>query len=260
MVVRQLMLVARGVCLEAVRRRDLYVVVAMGCLMIGLLAQVEFFGLETLHKFYRETSLRLMGVATAFTVIVLASRQLPREFESRTIYPLLARPIHRSVFVLGKLLGVLGAGAFCLGLFLTIYLAGSFLVGAPLFPLLLFQFVVLQLMLLLVLASLCFVVSISFNLDAAITLGVLFYIASSFLSTLAQFLYETAGAIGQTLILIFTWVLPQFMLFDLSEKTVHGEIWSPLSFSVMLQLLVYGMGYVTVYLGATLALFRRKSL
>lgn len=258
--IRGLFLIAKGVWLEAIRRKELYVIVTLCSLMIAGLAQINFFGLEELSKFYREIALKLMGISSALTVIVLASRQLPREFEKRTIYPLLARPIGRNTFVLGKLLGVLGAGAFCLALFMVIFVTGSLSLNAPVYAELLFQFALLQLMLQLVLASLCFAVSILVNLDAAITLGILFYIASSTFALMMTAVYETASGWAQNVIELITILLPQFMLFDLSEKAVHGSDWEPLSGSLLLQLFGYGLIYAVAYNMITLILFRRRSL
>ncbi len=260
MIPRQILLVARGVWLEAIRRREIYVIVTLCCLLILGLAQVRFFGLSALDKFYREIALKVMGVASALTVIVLAARQLPREFEQRTIYPLLARPLRRGTFMLGKLLGVLGAGAFCQALFLGIFVLGCAMLGAPIPWSLLFQYAWLQGVMLLVMASLCFLLSIVVNLDAAITFGLLFYVASSTFSTMMSYLYETADRFGQAAIHALTWLLPQFMLFDLSEKAVHGEMWKPIDAGTVVQLTLYGLVFATVYFLASLALFRRRAL
>ncbi|MEX2607991.1 MAG: ABC transporter permease subunit [Kiritimatiellia bacterium] len=257
---RQMGLVARGVWLEAIRRKEIYVIVAVSCLFILGLSQLRFFGLMDLSKFYREVALKIMGAATALTVIVLGSRQLPREFESRTIYPLLARPIHRITYLFGKQLGVMAAGAFCLMLFLGLYVAGCLLLGAPIYPVLLMQHVFLQLCMLLILTSLCFLLSVRFSLDSAITFGFLYYLASSILSNLFLMLHESAQGAARVVITAFTWLLPQLILFDLSEKNVHGDVWGPLPAVAMGQLFLYALAFTTVYLGITLALFRRKPL
>ncbi|WFB37688.1 hypothetical protein P3T73_07935 [Kiritimatiellota bacterium B12222] len=257
---RQMLLIARGVWLEAIRRKEIYMIVVISCLLLVGLGQVRFFGLESLSKFYRETALHVMSLATAFTVIVLASRQLPREFETRSIYPLLARPLHRGTFILGKLLGVWAAAVFCFGLFLIIYMMGCLSMGAPLYPMLLLQHSVLQVELFLVLASFCFLLSILVNLDAAITLGSLFYLLSTAWATLSSQMYEPAGALLRGVILVFTWLLPQFMLFDLSEKNVHGEVWGPVSWWVLGQLTVYALIFSAGYILITVALFQRRKL
>src|SRR5690606_19496912 len=121
---RSIWLIARSVLIEAVRRKEVYAVVLISLLLIGALMTVDFFRLEGITKFYSEAALKVMSAATALTVIVLAARQLPREFEARTIYPLLAKPVGRVTFLLGKLLGILLAAAFCLGMFMTVYIIG----------------------------------------------------------------------------------------------------------------------------------------
>ena len=78
-------LIAKSVLLEAVRRKELYAIVIVSTLMIGVVMSIDFFNLEGITKFYRDVALKVMGIATALTVIVLSARQLPREFEHRTI-------------------------------------------------------------------------------------------------------------------------------------------------------------------------------
>ncbi len=257
---RQISLVARGVWLEALRRREIYVIVAVTCLFILALAQIRFFGLETLNKFYREVALKIMGGATGLTVIVLGARQLPREFESRTIYPLLARPIHRATFLLGKQLGVAGAGVFCLALFLILYVLGCLTIGVDLYPALLLQHVLLQIFMLLILTSLSFLLSTLFTFDAAITLGVMYFLVSSVFANLYLELYENAVGLARWLIVGLTWLTPQLMLFDLSEKNVHGDVWSPVAAGVIVQLAVYALIFTAAHLLISLWLFRRKPL
>lgn len=257
---RQILLVAKGVWLEALRRREIYVIVAVSCLFILALAQFRFFGLEALSKFYREVALKIMGGATGLTVVVLGARQLPREFESRTVYPLLARPIRRGTFLIGKQLGVAGAGVFCLGLFLILYVLGCLTIGVELYPQLLIQHAVLQVCMLLILTSLCFLLSVLVSFDAAVTMGFLYFLVSSVFANLYLVMYESAVGLSRWIIVGLTWLTPQLMLFDLSEKNVHGDVWPPLAAGVIGQLILYALIFTTAHLLGTLWIFRRKSL
>ncbi|MCA9426932.1 MAG: ABC transporter permease, partial [Candidatus Omnitrophica bacterium] len=103
---RSIWLIAKSVLIEAVRRKEIYVIVLMAVGVILMTGTVKFFGYEGMNKFYRDVSLKIMNITAALTVVVLAARQLPREFEKRTIYPLLAKPVGRSTFLAGKFLGV----------------------------------------------------------------------------------------------------------------------------------------------------------
>jgi len=254
-------LIARSVLIEAVRRREIYAIVLVTVLLIGAVMSIDFFNLKDLHKFYREVALRVMGIATALTVIVLASRQLPREFQNRTIYPLLAKPVGRMAFLAGKLLGVMMAGAFCLGLFMSVYLAGALYLGQPVPWVLFLQYVTLQLAGMLVVATLCFWLSMLMNLDAAITIGAIFYFTSSVISSVISNLYDFADEFGRMGMTAMNYAIPQLALFDLSEKTVHaGEMWPPLSAWSMLAVLAYGFVWSALYFSLALAWFRRRPL
>lgn len=257
---RAVWLIGKSVLIESVRRREIYAIVLIACLIIGTVMTLDFFGLEGLTKFYRETALNIMSTATALTVIVLSARQLPREFTNRTIYPLLAKPVARSTFLLGKLLGVMLAAAFCLALFMAVYVAGSlYLHGA--IPWALFaQYIYLQLLAMLVLATLGFWLSMLLNLDAAITIAVIFYITASTYTSVTTYIYNLVGPLQRGVLLVLNYALPQLTLFDLSEKTVHDEIWRPLSLGLMSQLTLYGCAFAAVYFGLAMLAFRRRPL
>ncbi len=259
---RSIWLIAKSVLIEAVRRKEIYAVVLVSLLLIGAVMTVDFFSLEGISKFYSEAALKVMSAATALTVVVLAARQLPREFEARTIYPLLAKPVGRVTFLVGKLLGVMLAAAFCFAMFMAVYVVGIWYLKVPFQWELWGQYVYLQMLMMLILASLAFWLSMVVNLDAAITLGVVFYTLSSILSNAISFLFHEGqlGALGRGFLIVLNYALPQLTLFDLSEKVVHAEAWAPLQTGVMAQLTVYGGAFALLYFGIGIFCFRRRAL
>lgn len=257
---RSVWVIAKGVLLEAVRRRDVYVIVILAGLLIGAVMAMDFFGLHGLVKFYREVSLKLMGTATAVAVLLLATRQLPREFELRTIYPLLARPIGRFTFLLGKALGVCAAATFCLALFSVIFVIGIALLGGLHNPGIFLQYLYLQILQAAVLTSACFLLSLVMSYDAALVTAFLLYAVSGIFSSASLMLYSLTNITGRLLIRLLTVVLPQLFLFDLSEKTVHSELWPPLGAGTMLALTLYALFYTTVFMAGAYAMFRRRPL
>mgnify|MGYP001036301238 CR=1 FL=1 len=257
---RAIAVIAKGVLLEAIRRKDVYAIVLICCGLIGLTMTVDFFDIEGLTKFYREIALKLMDTFTAVAVILLASRQLPREFEQRTIYPLLARPIGRLTFLLGKIAGVCAAAGFCLGLFMAIFIAGITALGGGVGWPLFLQHVFLQMLQMLLLATACFVLSLLCSRDAALALAFLFYFTASLFSGLTVILYDFAGPAGRAGLWLLTYAVPQLDLLDLSEKAVHIEIWPPLGWGTMAALAAYALAYSLALLAIAHALFRRRPL
>lgn len=257
---RAIWLLGKSVLLEAMRRREIYALLLVSLLLLALVFSIDFFQMKGLTKFYREISLNLMSLVVALTVIVLATRQLPREFETRTIYPLLARPVSRATFLLGKLLGVMLAAVFGFALFMAVYVAGQLYVGGSIPWPLFCQYMILQIVQMLVLACLGFFLSMLLTLDGAITVGFLLFFFASTLSRTITFLHEYATDGLRGLLTLVVYVVPQLTLFDLSEKTIHTELWGPLSAPVMLALIAYGLFFAAVYFVAAVWLFRRRAL
>lgn len=257
---RGIWLIAKSVLIEAVRRREIYAIILVATLLIGAIMTVDFFDLQGLTKFYREVALKIMSIATVLTAIVLAARQLPREFENRTIYPLMAKPVSRTSFLIGKLFGVMLSAAFCFAIFMIIFVAGTFYLGGEIPWVLFVQFIYLQMILILVMTALSFWLSMMLNLDAAITIGVLLYIFAATLMSMTTYIYDYTGALGQRILQFLTFAIPQLPLFDLSEKAVHAQFWEPLSARILSLISIYGLVYASLYFGLAMLWFRRKPL
>ena len=258
---RSIWLIAKSVLIEALRRREIYVIVLLTLALILCIFSINFFNLTSVEKFYREMTLRLMSIATALTVIVLSARQLPREFQNRTIYPILAKPITRTHFVVGKLFGVFLATLFCFGLFMVAYVGGALYLGQSIPWGLFLQFIYLQMLMMLILATLSFWLSMIINIDAAITIGVIAYAFSATMSAAISTIYDFSTPPVQLILKLLVYATPQLNLFDLSAKTVHaGELWGPLEFPVMAQVSVYGLFWILLFYGFAWTCFRRRAL
>src|SRR5690606_20251151 len=118
----------------------------------------------------------------------------------------------------------------------------------------------LQMLMMLILTSLSFWLSLLFNLDAAITVGLLFYATSAVITSATAFLYDWVTGIGRVLLMSLNYVLPQLTLFDLSAKTVHSESWPPLALSTMVQLTIYAGVFIAIYTALAMLSFRRRPL
>ena len=263
--IRNMNLIAWTLMLEAWRRREIYAIVFVTTALLIGLRFVHFFGMEGLGKFYREISLKAMNVTTALTVILLAARQLPREFSRRTIYPLLAKPVTRLEFLIGKYLGVLAAGVFCYALFMIVFGIGSATLRAPVHGGLFAQSVYLQVLSLAVVCAMVFFLSMVMHSDAAITLAAVLFLASHVLMNLMSFIYDDAGAAARIGLRALHFIIPQLSLFDASGKLVHSMngaqvVWGALPAWVIWTLTGYAAAYVLLFLGGAFLLFRRRPL
>ncbi len=255
---RRLYLIAKTIFTEALRRKEIYTIVLLTLFMLGWAGTFRFFNIAGLHKFYQEIALQIMAISTMVTTIVLASRQLPREFASRTIYVTLAKPVSRAEFILGKFLGVVAAGCFCFALFMVVFIGVNLFAGYPMPWGTFLQYVYLQCLLVALVASLAFALSLLFNQDAAITLTGMVYIFGQIFTSAIIIIYDYADAASQMAIRVLNYIVPQTALFDLSSKVIHG--FPPISIRIMAILTAYTAAFVILDLGVGYLMFRRRAL
>jgi ABC-type transport system involved in multi-copper enzyme maturation permease subunit len=90
---------------ELYRRKDFYVLFVLTALITLLLGSVSFFNDTKIVRYLKEVCLLLIWISSLVIAIGTAARQIPAEREHRTIFPLLAKPVTRGQFILGKFLG-----------------------------------------------------------------------------------------------------------------------------------------------------------
>ena len=92
---------------EAMRQKVFLTFLIIG---LGFIASAIFFAQYTFGeqmKFIKDTCLGVISVITTLIAIVGTAQLLPSEIENRTIYTILAKPVRRFEFLLGKFFGSL---------------------------------------------------------------------------------------------------------------------------------------------------------
>src|SRR6266436_8632680 len=102
---------------ELFRRKDFYVLFVLTAVITLILGSVNFFEEAHIVRYLKEICLFLIWTASLVIAITTTARQIPAERESRTIFPLLAKPVTRAHVVLGKFAGCWLACGFALLVF-----------------------------------------------------------------------------------------------------------------------------------------------
>jgi hypothetical protein len=92
---------------ELVRLRVFYFLLIFALLLIGnslFMARLSF---QQEFQVLKDVSLGAMSIFTSLLAIVATAQLLPRDVEDRTIYTILAKPVPRYEYLIGKLTGVL---------------------------------------------------------------------------------------------------------------------------------------------------------
>jgi len=92
---------------ELTRQKVFYVLLIFALLVIGssvFMAQLTF---QQEFQILKDVSLGAMSIFTSLLAIVATARLIPQDVEDRTVYTILAKPVPRFEYILGKLAGVL---------------------------------------------------------------------------------------------------------------------------------------------------------
>ena len=137
--------------------------------------------------------------------------------------------------------------------------------------------VLLQMLALCVIASMAFMLSLLFNVDAAITVTVLVFALGGALSAAIDYIYDSvktfapftapwidghwyATSVGDVFMRVLNLAIPQLPLFDLSGKLIHENFLGPVPVWVMAQLTLYAGAYLILFLGTAQLLFARRAI
>ena len=244
---------------ELFRRKDFYVLFVLTALITVILGSVNFFNEAHIVRYLKEICLFLIWVASLVIAITTTARQIPAERESRTIFPLLAKPVTRSHIILGKFLGCWQASGIALVVFYFFFavVSGTRDHEWPLAQY--FQAITLHWFMLGVVIAMTVLGSIIFaapssNNTITFIVTVAILLLGRHLNKVALQLHEPL----QTVLYSIYFAIPHLELFDVRDLIVHDL--GAIDWIIWLGALGYATVYGTLFLlGACLA-FRRKTL
>lgn len=244
----------RGVWLQALRRNETFVLfILLG--LYGLAAGViRLVGIDSAHtaRFVAGLGLQLGSLLATLLVVLMGARQVAVEIEQRTIYPILARPLTRMQFLLGKALPValLGIGSLTAFTLITLLLTPRL---PDQVPLVLAQVWLLKSAALLMLTVL--VALASMVMPTALAMLVSGFVALAGTPTLR---IAASLAPGDALAGWLTGLLPDFRLLDQMTRYIEGG--APLPAPDLLNLLGYGVLWTAILFAGAVLAFRRRPL
>lgn len=92
---------------ELTRLKVFYVLLVFALLLIGSSIFMAQFTFQQEFQILKDISLGAMSIFTSLLAIVATARLIPQDIEDRTVYTILAKPVPRFEYLLGKIAGVL---------------------------------------------------------------------------------------------------------------------------------------------------------
>lgn len=105
---RRTLAIASNTLTDLTRQRVFYFILIFALILIGSSVFMSRFSFQQELQILKDISLGTMSILTSLLAILATARLIPQDIEDRTAYTILAKPVPRYQYVIGKLLGVLG--------------------------------------------------------------------------------------------------------------------------------------------------------
>jgi hypothetical protein len=285
--IRRITAIAAVTWTELVRLKVFYFLIIFALLVIGNSFFLARFSFEEEFQMLKDIALGAMTIFSGLLAILAAATLLPKDLEDRTIYTILAKPVARTEYILGKLSGVfllltlavlLMSSVFAAVLLLRtqtlLHAVELELAGAPAAE--------IQSALLKIrtagydpnLVSGGLVILCKSWLLAALTIFLSTFATSTIFTTITSFaiyfighLQATAreywlaatesGWVTKTLLALVSLIFPDLQAFNLADDIVAG---SAIPLTLLGQTLALGLGYIAVYTVLAAVVFHNKEL
>lgn len=237
------------------RDRVLYLIGLFALFLVACVRLLPEIAATTENKILLDVGLAAMSLLGLVIAVFVGTGLINKEIEKRTVLVLMAKPISRTEFIVGKHLGLSAVLAVLIAAMTAIYMAilvvdrVSFPIGSILVSSL---YLFLQL-------SLVTAVAIVFGVFTSSLLATLLTFAVYFMGNFSRDLV-TLGALSknpaiENLTRSIYLVLPDLARLDLKNQAVYGQLPSP---NLLLENAVYGILYIIVLLAIATFVFSRR--
>jgi ABC-2 type transport system permease protein len=267
-----------------VRLKIFYGLLLFALLLIGASAFMAQMTFQQEFQVLKDVGLGAMSILTSLLAILATARLLPQEIEERTAYTVLAKPVSRFEYLLGKLFGVflllaLSIIAMAAMFFAVLYLREQIVLSetarqasgeqaaealaairAAAFNPNLFSGIAIVYVKACVLASLTLFISTFASTTIFTTIVMAFVYFIGHLQAIAREYWlqtNAAGWLTKIFLAVVALIFPDLQLFNLTDDIVAGNA---IPLSLLLQTVGVGLFYITFYLALAWAAFFRKEL
>lgn len=243
--------------IELWRRNDVFALLILALALMVPLSMSSPFGAAGASRYLDEVALLLIWGFSLFIALGTGSRLFPPEFESRTIYPLLSKPISRGALLFGKYLGAVAASWSALLLFYALFVGCSMLKGGAVTPELM-QGIVLHMAFVAFAVAFALAGSLLLTQSANLTLSAIALVAMFFFGRrLVAYADEVSAPLSWLVKLAYA-IGPHAEFFDMRQRLIHG--WGGVDVAVIVAVLAYAAAYTGACLSVALVLLKRKRI
>ncbi len=239
---------------ESIRDKVLVTLIVFAVLVMGSARVIQPLALGEEAKVIKDLGLSAITLFCVLISILVGGRIVYKEVEKRTIYIMLAKPVRRWEFILGKYLGLM-----------AVLVVSLVVMTAAFYGILLIMGIGVQFYMLLAVLMTFFelalltAVAVLFSTFSTPITGAVFTFAVYFVGHLTRDLKLLAAmspsGVVQVVCQFLYYVLPNFSNFNIRAEVVYGAVLDPYA---LLLAGLYALVYTATLLLISVAIFNRK--
>lgn len=239
---------------ESLRDKILYNLVFFAGLLIGLSVLLADLTITEHHKMIADMGLAAINLIGVIIAIFIGISLVNKEIERRTIYTIMARPISRTFFILGKYCGLVLTLFVNVSIMLAVFLLTLWLYHVPIVPSL-FQAVQLIFVEILVVTAIALFFSTfsSSTLSAILTLGV--YVVGHLTADLRSIAANGGSRAVKAIVEALYYLCPNLEMLNIKGQAAVGILVAP---EYLMLASLYGLVYAGVLLSASCLVFQQR--
>lgn len=284
---RRICAIAANTFTDLTRQKVFYFLVLFALVLIGSSLFMARLSFQQEFQVLKDVALGTMSIFSSLLAIVATARLLPQDIEERTVFSVLARPVPRFEYILGKLSGVLLLLALCTALMAALFCGVLYLreqsaiaettgqlsalppeqlaeglraLGPSTSSKNLLGGIAIIYVKACVLASLTLFIS-TFSTSSIFTIVVtaFVYFIGHLQATAREFWLQEQGGglLSRVFLACVTLIFPDLHLFDFADEIVAGTV---IPLAVFSKTAALGFFYVVIYLLLAIAVFNAKEL
>ena len=239
---------------ESLRDKILYNLVFFAGLLIGLSVLLADLTITEHHKMIADMGLAAINLIGVIIAIFIGISLVNKEIERRTIYTIMARPISRTFFILGKYCGLVLTLFVNVSIMLAVFLLTLWLYHVPIVPSL-FQAVQLIFVEILVVTAIALFFSTfsSSTLSAILTLGI--YVVGHLTADLRSIAANGESGAVKAVVEALYYLCPNLEMLNIKGQAAVGILVAP---EYLMLASLYGLVYAGVLLSASCLVFQQR--
>ena len=251
---RSIIVIALNTFRENLRDKILYSLLIFAALLMGASILLGALTIAEQEKIIADMGLASINVIGVIIAIFVGIGLVSKEIERRTIYTILAKPISRSQFILGKYLGLVITLGVNLVIMFDVFVFTLWMTQVPITMVLVQAVALMMVEFLVVTATALFFSTFSTpTLSSALTLGL--YFIGHLTSDLKSLAEKSSSEVTKAVMTALYYLCPNLEVLNIKGQAVSGV---SLAWSYQLSATLYGLLYASLLLAGAAAIFQKR--